>query len=303
MKASSAYKLLFMLNLIVEQEQSKKALIEKFESFGIKITPTLITNYIHRLIRNGFKIKTKINEKREKLYYFEKEKFNLFFNKEEFCVISDLKKLVIAQKNYDRIRKTMRLFYKLSQFVENEDLKLKLIDFGYYSTINWNLVMQLEEHCEQKNLILIDYILPQGGNKILKITADRLKISTCSQRLYLHGVLDGAKRFLFLPVDRIFMVKKIIKKNNYLDAIQNTLTYTVNKNIYDKLIADDEEKVIEVKDGKITLERVIDDEFYMIQRLLHFCPEIYYVSDERIKNLLKEKLMLVKAIYGNKLDR
>lgn len=303
MKATSAYKLLFLLNLITEKEQSKNTIIENFENSGIKITRTLITNYIQKLIQNGFKISTKINDKREKIYYLEQKETDINFSESELCAISDVKKLLIAQKNYDRIRKTMRLFYKLSRFIKDEDSKLSFIDFGYYSTINWNLVRQLEEHCKEKNVILIDYILPSGGNKIIQISADRLKINTWSQRLYLHGVLDNAKHFSHLPVDRIYMVKKIIKKNNYSNVIQNTFTYTVDKKTYDKLFLDEKEKIIKIENEKITIERPIDDEFYIVQRLLYFCPDIYYISDERIKELLREKLQLVKAMYGNKLDK
>ena len=303
MKASSTYKLLFLLNLIIEKDCTKNAIIEEFKNSEIKITRTLITHYIHILIQNGFNIKAKINEKREKVYYFEKENISIQLSEEELSTISKLKKLVISQKNYNRIRMMMRLFYKLAQFIDDEDIKLKLIDFGYYSTINWNLVKQLEEHCKNKSLILIDYILPYGGNKIIQISADRLGINTWSQRLYLHGVLDNAKHFSHLPVDRIFMVKKVIKENNQSNVIENNFSYTVDKKTYDKLFKDEKEKVIKIEKDKITLQRPIDDEFYIIQRLLYFCPKIYYISDERIKNLLKEKLQLIKAMYGSKIDR
>ena len=303
MKTTSTFKLLHLLNLVIEKDCTKNEIIEDFKKIDIKMTRTLITNYIEQYIQNGIEIKNKINNKREKVYYLEKNNINLEISEEEFCVISDVKKLLISQKNYDRIRKTMRLFYKLAQFIEDEDMKLKLIDFGYYSTINWNLVRQLEEHCKNKNLILIDYILPTGGNKIIEINADCLKISTWSQRLYLHGVLFNGKRFSHLPVDRIYMVKKVIKENNYLNTISNNLTYTVSKKIHDKLYTDEKEKIVKIENNKITLQRPIDDEFYIIQRLLYFCPEIYYISDERIRNLLKEKLQLIKAIYGSKIDR
>lgn len=295
--------MLYLLNSIFEKDCTKGEIIEIFEKLNIKMTRPLITNYINQYIQNGIEIKSKTNNKREKVYFFEKGKMNLELNEEEFKVISDVKKLLISQKNYDRIRKTMRLFYKLSNFIEDKETKLRLIDFGYYSTINWNLVLQLEKHCENKDLILIDYILPIGKNKLIEISADRLKISTWSQRLYLQGALFGAKRFSHLPVDRIFMVKKVIKKNNQSNTIQDTLIYSVSKNIYNKLFTDEKEKVIKIEKDKITVERPLDDEFYIIQRLLYFCPEIYYISDERIKNLLKEKLHLIKAIYESKIDR
>ena len=36
---------------------------------------------------------------------------------EELSILSDIKKLLITQKNYNHIRKTMRLFYKIAKYV------------------------------------------------------------------------------------------------------------------------------------------------------------------------------------------
>ena len=303
MKASSTYKLLYLLNLIITKDYTKAEIIKEFEKEGLKVTRSLITYYIKQLFKNGFNVKVKINQKREKIYFVENGLANLEIKDEEFKVISDIKKLLISQKNYDNIRKTMRLFYKISNYIADEDTKLRFIDFGYYSTLNWNLVIQLEKHCKQKNLITLDYILPSNGNKYLTLRADRLKISTWSQRLYFHGILDGTKYFLHLPVDRIYMIKKVEKSNENNEFLPDELTYVVSKKTYDKLFVDEKEKVIKVENGKITLQRSIDDEFYLIQRLLYFCPDIYYISDERIIRLLKEKLQFVKAIYENRIDR
>ena len=83
---------------------------------------------------------------------------------------------------------------------------------------------------------------------------------------------------------------------NYLKCLQ------LDNLKIDKMFVDEKESVLRIEEDKITLERPIDDEFYIIQRLLQFCPKIYYVSDERIRNLLKEKLLLIKAMYGGKID-
>ena len=303
MKVSSTDKLLYLLNLFIDDDYTKAQIIEKFSENGVNIQRSLITNYIERFHKCGIDIKSKVNEKREKVYYYEKKETDLFFTKEEMQAISDAKKILISQKNYDRIRKTMRLFYKLSRYIKDEDDKLKFIDFGYYSTINWNLLRRLEWHCKNKDVVSLDYILPTGGNKIITMRADSIKTSTWSNRIHLHGLLCDRKYFMHLPIDRIYMVKEVIKEKESFSDIQNNLIYKVSKKIYEKSFVDDKEQIIETNKDVVTIKRPIDDEFYIIQRLLSFCPMIYDISNKRIKMLLKEKLELVKALYSNEIDR
>ena len=303
MKVSSTDKLLYLLNLLIDDDYTKAQIIEKFSENGVNIQRSLITNYIERFHKCGIDIKSKVNEKREKVYYYEKKETDLFFTKEEMQAISDAKKILISQKNYDRIRKTMRLFYKLSRYIKDEDDKLKFIDFGYYSTINWNLQKQQEWHSKKKDVVSLDYILPTGGNKIITMRADSIKTSTWSNRIHLHGLLCDRKYFMHLPIDRIYMVKEVIKEKESFSDIQNNLIYKVSKKIYEKSFVDDKEQIIETNKDVVTIKRPIDDEFYIIQRLLSFCPMIYDISNKRIKMLLKEKLELVKALYSNEIDR
>ena len=304
MKSSSTYKLLFLLRLLLEKEYTKNEIIEEFRKIDIPITKTLITNYVHQYINNGIEVKIKTNSKREKVYYLDKiQDANIWLKENEIEVIQDIKKLLIAQKNYDTIRKTMRLFYKIARFFNDQKELEEFINFGYYSTINWHLVSQLEKHCEEKNIITIDYILPRNGNKYITIHADSIKVGEWNDRLYLHGVLEGAKNFSHLPIDRIYMVKNVVQKNVRFDFVTNFVDYVVSKTTFEQVFRDPKEKIIETNEDKITIRRPIDDDFYIIQRLLYFCPDIFYISDERIKRLFKEKLDMVKALYDDTLER
>ena len=103
----------------------------------------------------------------------------------------------------------MRLFYQLALFIKDMDERREFIDFGYYSTINWYLVTQLEKHCREKNVLILDYILPRGENKYITMHTDSLKVGEFNDRIYLHGVLENCTQFSRLPIDRIFMIKKV----------------------------------------------------------------------------------------------
>ncbi|MBQ8636243.1 hypothetical protein IJX73_00120 [bacterium] len=300
MKSSSTYKLLFLLNILSKGCHTKNQIIKKFESNNLKITKSLITNYINKFVNNNINIKTKINEKREKVYYLENNDITLNFSQKELSAISDVKKLLVSQKNYTGIRKSMRLFYKLARYIKNEECLRNFINFGYYSTINWHLVRTLENHCKEKDVITIDYILPQGGNKLITIHVDSIKISEWSERLYLHGILKGSNHFSHLPIDRIFMIKKVEQRNVRFNLITDILTYIVDSDYYKEINKDERERTIKYNKNKVAVQRPIDDEFYIIQRLLYFCPKIYHISDSKIKMLLKDKLEQLKSAYDNK---
>ena len=62
---------------------------------------------------------------------------------------------------------------------------------------------------------------------------------------------------------------------------------------------DKKEMLDEIKNNIATIKRPIEDEFSLIQRLLSFCPELYYISDNNLKNKVIEKLNILKDTYNN----
>ncbi len=297
METLSIYKVLLLLNLISKRPMTKQELMFEFEKRGYGLTKTCISNYIKTISANGFNVQISKNNSRESIYGIEKDKPRLCITPEEVKVIKDVKKLLYMEKNFDDIRKTMKLFYKCALFVEDEDIKDEFIDFGYYSTINWNIVKKLEYHCEQKNVITIDYILPKGGNKIFDFRVDYLRISDTSQRLYVHGVFKYAKNLSFLPVDRIFMVRKSLNSATNFELINNVFTYVVSMEAYKVQGLDIKEHIVEIGDNRVMIQRPMDSDFKIMQRLMHFCPGVYFISNDRIKKLYLEKLEIMQSYY------
>jgi len=197
----------------------------------------------------------------------------------------------------------MRAFYKFALLTQNKDYRGSLINFDYYSKINWLLVKQLKFHCHEKDIIMFDYLLPDNKNKIITMHLDTIKVGNWSTRLYLRGIIEGMNGFSQLPIDKILMIKKIIKKNVRFNIETNVLTYKISKEIYEKEKLDEKEIVSEIKDNIVTIKRPLDDSFYIIQRLLYFCPDLYYISDEKIKNMVLEKLYILKDMYNGQFDK
>ena len=302
MRTSSTYKILHLLNLLLNDDCTKNDIVKDFQSIGININKPTINKYIERLRNNKLEIQT-LKEKNENLYHLKKEEADFSITPKEMSVIKDIKKLLIAQKQYNRIRKTMRMFYKFAKYIKDEETREEFIDFGYYSTINWHLVRQLENHCKTKDVIQIDYMLPQGENRHITIHVDNLKIGDWSERLYLHGMFENAQQFSHLPVDRIFMVKKTLRQNVRFNFPTDIVEYRISNEIFKETGLDSKEILIHQDNDYVSIQRPIEDNFYLTQRLLYFCPDLYYISDENIKNSVKEKLDLIKSYYDNRIDQ
>ena len=193
----------------------------------------------------------------------------------------------------------MRVYFKIARCLDDEEVQAAITDFGYYSTINWNLVRELEKHCKNNALLEIDYIMPNEENRLFEIHTDNLKISNTNQRLYLRGLLKNSKKFSNIPVDRIFMVKTVLREHKRLKIYIKPLVYIVSKEAFKNTKPDSKEVLVEYKDNYAIIKSVVDDDFYILQRLLYFAPDVYYISNNRIKALYKQKLKDMKGYYGN----
>ena len=90
---------------------------------------------------------------------------------------------------------------------------------------------------------------------------------------------------------------KVKQKNVRFNLITDITTYIVDINTYKNFGMDSLEKIIEIKDNEIKIQRPINDEFNLAQRLLYFCPNVREITHPKIKNLVKEKLQQLKNIY------
>lgn len=296
--AKSTYNTLFLANLLLDNKLSKKEILEKFNLLDNKISLATLNNYLKKLKDN------KINIKKEGLnFYIDCSNYHFEMTKENIKALNDIKKLILSKKNYKIIRMIMRFFYKISKMITDEELKYELMDFGYYSELNWDLIYKLESHCKNKDIILIDYILPYGANKPIEYHVDKISHSKTSQRLYLEGIIAGTKNFSKLPIDRIYTIKKIIRKKTAFEVEVDILTYKVLKNAWEKAQKDLKEKITDSDENYYTIETPLTDEFYLTQRLFEFCPDLVYISEGKIKDTIIERLEILKKTYDNENKR
>ncbi len=296
LKKQSSFRVLFLLNMLFDKERSKNEIIEEFKKNNIEIKKTTVLNYINKLKENNISIITK--KIKNTNYYSVEKNAPVSLKHLELSAASDIKTILASDKRIDFVKNLIKVFYKFSLHVKDNNTKFELVNFDYYSKINWGLVKQLEKHCKNKDIISIEYITPSEELKTLTLHCDMIKIGDMSKRLYLSCILNGDNKLSQLPVDKIFTVKKIIKKYAKINLKTNVLIYKISERMLNETGLNKKEKLLEVKNNIATIKCPTSDTFFTLQRLMHFCPELYYVSDENLRNLVKEKLYTLKEMYN-----
>ena len=302
MQSSSTYKILYLLCLLLLKNQTKNDILTEFQKIDISLNKPTINRYISILKKNGFEIEIK-QIKNENVYCLVKDFKTLDFSEEELKAIYEAKQLVCLQRDYKRIRRMILLFYKFAKYIPDIETRKKFIDFGYFTKLDWGLVKTLEKHCQNKDIITIEYILPSGENRNITLHVDKIQIGGWSNRLYLYGIFEFGNQFSTLPIEKIYMVKKVNRQKTRFNLISDLLTYKISTNLLNSIELDEKEMIIEQNEDFTTIQRPKDDNFYIIQRLLNFCPDLYYISDSEIKKESKEKLEILKSTYDIKYDK
>ena len=295
LQKNSSFRILYLLKILYNKAYSKNEIIEEFKKIGVCVNKTTILKYINKL--NECEINITCEKIKNKNFYSIKKQSTLNLTQDEINSSQSLKKRIILNGSENEIRCMMLLFYKFALYSEDDDLRRNLIDFDYYSKINWHLVNKLKKHCESHDIIELDYIQSSNERKDIIIHADNITTQGTSNRLYLIGMLEGAKKFSKLPIDKIFMVKKVIEKYVRYDLEKDVISYKVSKESFEKAPVDKKEVVFDKDKDIITVIRPLDDSFHIVQRLLYFCPDLYYISDTNIRNLVREKLLNMKGFY------
>lgn len=300
LQEQSALRILFLLNLLYEKPLNKDEITLEFKKSGVELAKSTLNNYIEKL--KNFDIPIEIKKEKNVNYYFINKEDHIELSDSELECSRDVKKLLLLEKNPDTIRKAMRLFYKFALRTRDEAARRSLTDFDFYSKIDWKLVKELKNHAKNNDLISIEYIKQDSERMVIKLYPISIEASEWSDRIYLNCIFRGSKKFSKLPLDKIFKIKETIETKKRIDIEMDVLTYRVAKDIYKKTKIDKVEHAHAVTNSILEVERPLNDDFRVIQRLMYFCPELYYISDENIKNKVIEKLNELKDTYCEYLD-
>ena len=185
-----------------------------------------------------------------------------------------------------------KFFDKFSNFITNEDLKIKLKNISPLHNINPEIIQDLMTYSGSNTEIIIYYNSLTSGKKNINIIVDKLEVS--NGKLYLYGISSEHKNYSSFLVSRIIKITGINLKKSDLKIPVYQIGYEVRTIPNEKFELENNEKIIDKNSEKIQVEITSPNKFGIIQRIMSLSPncKILYPQDfkkEFIENLTKMK--------------
>lgn len=165
---------------------------------------------------------------------------------------------------------------KISDLIKNPDLSEALDRVSLFCGIDPNLVEKLIRHCNNKDQITFLYNSPRSGEKSIEIITDKVALN--NNKFYLYGTGLEYNQYGYFPISRIKAVLNVkIFKTDVTNIENFTVGYELRANP-NEIKLTDEEKLVEIKDGKLLIENTTSNPFIVKQRILSFgyaCKVLY----------------------------
>ncbi len=186
---------------------------------------------------------------------------------------------------------------KISLLINNPDLTAAIEKMSILSGVNLELAGQLIRHCKNKDQITFLYNSPKSGDKEIEIITDKVELN--NNKLYLYGTGLDYKQYGYFPISRI---KAVVSVSMFKTDISNIETLTVGYELNinpNEIKLTDEEKLIDIKDGKLLIESTTSNPFIIKQRVLSFGTGCKVLYPDSFRNEIINTLKKMREGYLN----
>lgn len=190
-----------------------------------------------------------------------------------------------------------KFFRKIAALINNQTLTDAIEKVSLFSGVNLELAEQLIRHCKNKDQITFLYNSPKSGDKEIEIITDKVELN--NNKLYLYGTGLEYNQYGYFPVSRI---KSILSVQMFKSDISNIETLTVGYELSinpNEIRLTDEEKLVDIKDGKILIESKTSNPFIIKQRVLSFGYACKVLYPESFRNEIVDTLKKMREGYLN----
>lgn len=298
----TAYRIISMFNMLLEAPCSDDEINEKLQEdimMNRSLSKDTIYIYINTLRAIGCEI-TRPSRNNGYKYILKSHPFLIKATDEEITALVEVRKYISTLKDWKLMVNIDELYNKIVENIHNDDRKkfsqikksmLRAIDTNHQTY----LINILEKYCEKKRTLLISYLSPVSGDKLIEMTVDKLAYE--NEALYLWGYNLETEETQYLRVDRISDIKVVnIRTNKYTPktySVKYKLT-GVSMSFYSPC---ESEIIKEKNEDSIVIEAKVENKFKLIQKLLSYGSDCVVLAPDNIKKEIISKLRSMSKIY------
>lgn len=290
----TGFKSIIIFSLLLEGPKSYQELrtaIENHEYLHESVSIDTLRVYLNSLRKIGCKI-SRFSKDGITRYSIDSHPFELKITKEQAQSIIKVFKAIYQSIDISDLLSLQKFFEKFSNYITNEDLKIKLKNISPLHNINPEIIQDLMTYSGSNTEIIIYYNSLTSGKKNINIIVDKLEVS--NGKLYLYGVSSEHKNYSSFLVSRIIKIAGINLKKSDLKIPVYQVGYEVHTMPNEKFELKNNEKILNETSEKIQIEITSPNKFDIMQRIMSLSPncKILYPQEfqkEHIENLKKMK--------------
>ncbi len=298
----TGFKSIFIFSLLLDGPKSYAELqeiLQNHEYFRETISIDTIRVYLNSLREIGCNISRKSKNGITK-YSIDSHPFVLKISEKQVNNIIKVYKALTKSIEVSDLLALQHFFEKISNYIEQEELKTKLKEVSPLDNIDSQLIKDLMSYTENNYEITIQYNSLSSGNKdkIITILADKLHIS--NGKLYLSGVNSEYHTYASFLVQNIGQIISVNMKNKAIDIQKITVCYEYNNDDNEKFEPLKNEKILINENNKLTIEITSNNKFDITQRILSHAAKCKVIYPEDFKEHIITTLKQMKEGYIEK---
>ena len=231
-------------------------------------------------------------------FRIDKHPFTLKFGESQIKSLIKVYKAISKSIEVDDLMALQQFFNKVSDYIDNEDLKTKLRNISPLNNIDKDMLSDLMRYARNNNEIVVYYNSSATGKKNITILADRLYIN--NNKLYLSGYNSEHKTYSSFLVSKIIKIVGVNIENKTLEAPMITVGYQyicANNEIFEPVAG---EKIIKSEGNKNIVEITSRNKFDIMQRILSLSPKCKVLYPEDFQKDIVQTLKKMKEAYLEK---
>lgn len=293
----TAFKSMIIFSLLLDSPKSYKEIqeyLKNHEYIKEQLSVDALRIYFNSLKQIGCNI-NKIYEEGVVKYSITSHPFQLQLNDKQVKDIIKVYRAISKSIEVSDLISLQNFFNKISKYVQNEDLKLKLKNISPLSNIDFKLVNNLLNYAENNTELTIYYNSPISGKKNITILTD--KVCVDEGKLYLYGVSSEYKNYSKFLVSRIIKIVSVNLANKSLTSPEFVVGYNYAKNDIDDFELLPNEKVISEDENNLKIEIISKNKLEIVQRILFLSPNCKVLYPTEFKSEIISVLRKMKEGY------